>query len=490
MGKMRNSIMRRGAAVLLMLTVAFSCADISAQAGIAPKETGTVIAQGNLEKDPYMQEAFEYCENLKSVFIPDSVTSIGISAFYGCKSLADVAIPEKVTSIGDSAFAECASLISISIPDSVSFLSQHVFRDCTNLKRAELTSVGMEMFKGCANLKEVILREGCRNIGYGAFRNCAALETITLPDGIQAIGAYAFYGCSSLGSINIPASVERLANGLGSGLDEPPFMGCTALSDIAVSPQNTHYCFENGILYGKDKTVLLEYPQNREGDSFTVPDGVQTIEQLSFSKCKNLKHIVFPQSVDEINGQAFSYTKLSSIAVYNADCWIDDAAYGYVFPENGDTENEYTDDIIYGHPGSTAEKLAQMYGKTFKQLSELTQKPGQNPDQTNPDQTKPDQNNPKPDQTNSGQTYSGQETKESLAAGKKITDRKSSGKYKVTSKSSSSPAVAYVGTSNARTNSVIVPDSITYQGVTYKVTSIDAKALKGKGQAKSVKITK
>jgi hypothetical protein len=84
--------------------------------------------------------AFRYCANITSVIIPNNVLSIGESAFEGCASLADVTIGNKVTTIEDYAFYYCSSLTSITIPASVTSIGEEAFRPCRNLVRVTFMS--------------------------------------------------------------------------------------------------------------------------------------------------------------------------------------------------------------------------------------------------------------------------------------------------------------------------------------------------------------
>ena len=116
------------------------------------------------------------CQN---TIIPNSVTSIGNSAFYGCSSLTSVIIPEGVTSIGNSAFYGCSGLTSINIPEGV-------------------TSIGNYAFDGCRGLTSINIPEGVTSIGNSAFYGCSSLTSVTIPESVTSIGESAFSGCSGL----------------------------------------------------------------------------------------------------------------------------------------------------------------------------------------------------------------------------------------------------------------------------------------------------
>ena len=125
-------------------------------------------------------------KNIRSIVIPDSVTSIGSSAFRGCSSLTSVVIPDGVTFISDFAFSYCSSLTSVVIPDGV-------------------TSIGNFAFRNCYNLTSVVIGDGVTSIGYDAFRDCSSLTSITCkattPPNVES---YAF-ATSSINTIYVPA---------------------------------------------------------------------------------------------------------------------------------------------------------------------------------------------------------------------------------------------------------------------------------------------
>ena len=122
------------------------------------------------------------CSGLTSVTIPNSVTSIGLTAFRDCTGLTSVTIPNSVTSIGDYAFAYCSGLTSVTIPNSV-------------------TTIGNSAFRVCTGLTSVTVPNSVTSIGYNAFASCSGLTSVTIPNSITFIGDYAFAYCNGLTSV-------------------------------------------------------------------------------------------------------------------------------------------------------------------------------------------------------------------------------------------------------------------------------------------------
>ena len=238
--------------------------------------------------------AFYDNDNITSVVIPDSVTSIGYEAFYGCSSLTSVVIPDSVTSIGSEAFQSCSSLTSVVIGDSV-------------------TSIGEWAFAGCSALTSVVIPDSVTSIGRYAFDNCHSslyteyeygkyvrsgdnpyavlikitnknMSTYTIHEDTRVIGGNVFDACSRLTSITIPDSVTSIS--------ERAFQFCSALTSVVIGDSVTsigecafQYC------------SLLT--------SVVIPDSVTSIGSYAFACCPALTSVVIPDSVTSIGVEAF-----------------------------------------------------------------------------------------------------------------------------------------------------------------------------------------
>ena len=316
--------------------------------------------------------AFSGCSSLTSVTIPDGVTEIGDYTFYNCKSLKSIMIPNGVTSIGIRAFAYCFSLTNIKIPDGVKSIDHETFLWCKSLTSITLsdsvTSIGHFAFDNCKSLTAIDVAEGntiysslngvlfnkdktelinypqnkadviykipdsVTSIGERAFLDCSSLISIILPDGVTEICEYAFCDCTSLTNITIPDSVTKIgfvafsdcssltsitiSDGVTS-IDDSAFWGCTSLTEIKVATENSKYASVNGVLYNKDKTVLIRYPAGKKDKNYKILDGVTGINNSAFSDCTELTSVTIPDSVTSLDGAFSRCSSLKSITISN-----------------------------------------------------------------------------------------------------------------------------------------------------------------------------
>ena len=165
----------------------------------------------------------------------------------------------------------------------------------------------------------VIIGDGIRSIGYSNFRDCENLVSVSIPNSVTKIGDFAFFGCHGLTSLMIPESVTHL------GLI---FISSKNLLDINVDINNPAYSSSDGILYNKDKSVLIKYPKGKEDNHYIIPETVKFIDLLAFADCENLRSVTISNSVYMIKASAFAdCTNLTSINISNSVKLIDDRAF-------------------------------------------------------------------------------------------------------------------------------------------------------------------
>lgn len=226
-----------------------------------------------------------------NVIISKGITEIGKASFNGANKITGVEIPDSVTLISDYAFQYCKSLTKIEIPGTVKKIGNW------------WGNVNGQIFNGCSNLKEVILEEGIEEISGRAFDSCSKVKEWKLPKSLKRIGPCAFSNIS-VEEFNIPENVEGIA---------ATFISSSNLSRINVDSNNKYFTSVDGILFDKDSTRLIKYPENRDGNSYEVPNTVKTIDANAFISCKNLQTIVIADSVEKIGDSAFDGSKLKTI---------------------------------------------------------------------------------------------------------------------------------------------------------------------------------
>lgn len=241
----------------------------------------------------------------QSTIIPNSVNSIGHSAFEDCTELKSIEIPNSVISIGYDAFRGCYQLSSITIPNSVTILSSGILAKCENLTSIilpnSITEIGAEAFYECSRLTNIIIPNSTITIDYFAFGNCSSLRSLTLGNSVTAIKEDAFFGCDGL--INV--TISDLAAWCSINFENPE----------ANPLRYAHHLYLN----------------SSELNYVIIPDSVMTIGQYAFYGCNCLSCVTIPKSVTRIGSMAFKdCNSLTDVYCYLSDP-IDESMGASVF---------------------------------------------------------------------------------------------------------------------------------------------------------------
>ena len=147
------------------------------------------------------------------------------------------------------------------------------------------------------NAEAISVPSGVKEIGESAFLGCTQLKTAEISETVEKIGRMAFFKCEGLNRIDIPKNV--------SYIDETAFWRCENLEEIKVEKDNAKYCDIDGVLFSKDKKVLILYPCGKDADTYVVPKDVERIADRAFCFSQKLKRVVFQNNVIAIGDYAF-----------------------------------------------------------------------------------------------------------------------------------------------------------------------------------------
>lgn len=259
-------------------------------------------------------------KTLTEVTLPETVTTLKISAFCNCDALKKIVLNEGLTTIENTAIIFCPKLTEIVIPRSIEVIGPDCFiHNCPALEKITIPEdhpvykvIDGVLFNQEEKIllcypagkkdKEYQIPEGTEILGYGAFSD-SKLSKITLPDSITTIDG-AFLKCNNLKEISIPAGVTKI--GYMGGTEMPK------LERFVVDENNPAYESIDGVLYGKIDHTLYSYPFGRKGNTYEVIDGTEKISSSVFKESK-LTEVKIPETLKELGPYAFLRSKIKKI---------------------------------------------------------------------------------------------------------------------------------------------------------------------------------
>lgn len=251
--------------------------------------------------------------NLKEVTIPKTITTIAANAFLNDTALCVITFAEgsQLESIGSNAFSGCFNIsgakYSLTLPDTLTSIGNSAFYNCRYLTTVTCQSadsnpvnltLGESAFYGNSSLTSIVLPDTTVSIGASCFYNCNKLATLNLPSSLTAFETKTFYNCSELwkdaGTVTFPASIKRL--------ESQAFYGCTSITSINLSNTQLETIGEEAF-----------YNCNSLSGDPGFNDNLKVISKKAFCQCTNLGHVddqygislTFPAKLTTIGESAF-----------------------------------------------------------------------------------------------------------------------------------------------------------------------------------------
>ncbi len=340
--------------VFLALVLVFGCFSVSAERAYAAEKDP---ASHELPSETYPTQGT--CgERLKWEFISKTgtlrITGSGPMYNYGIEIRYDSVDPDVEESIRSSKEGSDPIPMGYTTEEMAPWYEFRYLIEHVEIQYG-VTTIGDGAFYNHYSLNSVTFSEDLNSIGNNAFYGCD-VEELVFPERLRKIGNYAFEDCEKLTEVYIPDSVESIGHGA--------FTTCSSLKKITVSPDNGYYTADDkGVLYSKDKTLLLQCPGAFIGDyevapetleigpysfgrceleSLTLPEGLKIIGYGAFYFAIIHDTLVLPVSVSSLEDRAFYDFDAPGIVIMNPDCEIGSYSLFYA-------------GIVFGYPGSEAE---------------------------------------------------------------------------------------------------------------------------------------
>ena len=251
--------------------------------------------------------AFAQCNNMafSQLILPDSLQLIDAFAFAQCFNIKTLTIGKSITQVGELAFGRLYKLDTVFFnATNCDFFYPETFKESADSTFVVIVGNNVKRiprnlfynYDAGSTLRSVLFENGstCSEIGKNAFVGATKMLDVTLPDSLLTIKENAFANCTGLETISISKSVTDIATGA--------FSGSTGIFDV--NADNPSYSASDGILYNKDKSILLACSISQSG-VFAIPESVKSIAAFAFSKCTKLTSITIPYGVTTIGEAAF-----------------------------------------------------------------------------------------------------------------------------------------------------------------------------------------
>ena len=278
-----------------------------AAAGYAGGEEETLTIKAVFEHDGKWyrttsigEKAFYECAGLKTVAFEEGtqLVSIDREAFRFCNNLVSIAIPNSVTSIGAFAFRECGALRTVTIPTGVTALEEGVFQFCSGLEEITIpdnvTEIHNSAFNGCESLTNVSISQGVQTVGIQAFMDCISLSSITFNGTVEEWNAIDKAGNWNYNSNNLThvycvadgkyAHIKTVDAEKGSIVVEN---NVDATCTTTGSYDNVTYCTVCGVQTSRETVVVDKLPHTEgeiklENESYSSTTGIVSYEEVTY----------------------------------------------------------------------------------------------------------------------------------------------------------------------------------------------------------------